>query len=367
MSVTSEAQARVEDFCRAFERGDTDALLAPMDEEVVWTVDWKGEGIFGGGDLFGRHVCRGPAEVAAFQDRLGSELDVVHFEAERILADEEETIVFGDAEWTMHTDGRRAKSDWTLRWVVRDGRIVKGRLMTLPEDHIRTFVEDDLHRDLYSSQETIREVVRRFQKLYFDAYLFGKTWAETYFLGTPIFKCPLDLWVYQEMVYRLRPDFIVETGTNYGGSARYFGTLCDLVGHGEVITVDVTDHYNAGDIPRHERVRYLLGSSTSEEVVREIRRLVAGAETVLVVLDSDHHAEHVLAELRAYEGLVTRGSYLVVEDSNLNGNPVKQNYGPGPREAIEEFLRETSDFIVDREPEKFLMTFNPGGFLKRVR
>jgi cephalosporin hydroxylase len=88
---------------------------------------------------------------------------------------------------------------------------------------------------------------------------------------------------------------------------------------------------------------------------------------VLAILDSDHHADHVLAEMRAYASLITVGSYLVVEDTNVNGNPVLAEWGPGPREAVQRFLTETDAFVVDREREKFFMTFNPGGYLKRVR
>jgi len=88
---------------------------------------------------------------------------------------------------------------------------------------------------------------------------------------------------------------------------------------------------------------------------------------VLVLLDSDHSRDHVLKELQSYAPLVTPGSYVVVEDTNLDGHPVFPEFGPGPMEAVAEFLGSDSHFEVDRTREKFLMTFNPGGFLKRVR
>jgi cephalosporin hydroxylase len=87
---------------------------------------------------------------------------------------------------------------------------------------------------------------------------------------------------------------------------------------------------------------------------------------VMVVLDSDHHRDHVLEEMRSYGPLVTRGSYLVVEDTCVNGNPVEEGFGPGPMEAVDEFLREDARFAVDRGAEKFMMTFNPRGYLRRV-
>jgi cephalosporin hydroxylase len=101
-------------------------------------------------------------------------------------------------------------------------------------------------------------------------------------------------------------------------------------------------------------------------VVAQVAERAAGAGAVLVLLDSDHRRDHVLAELRAYAPMVTPGSYLVVEDSNINGHPVYEDFGPGPTEAVQDFLKERDDFEVDRSREKFLLSFNPGGWLRRV-
>jgi cephalosporin hydroxylase len=86
----------------------------------------------------------------------------------------------------------------------------------------------------------------------------------------------------------------------------------------------------------------------------------------MVVLDSDHSHAHVAAEIAAYSSLVTPGCYLVVEDTNVNGNPVLPEWGPGPMEAVDEFLDDTQLFARDPAREKFMMTFNPGGYLRRV-
>jgi cephalosporin hydroxylase len=88
---------------------------------------------------------------------------------------------------------------------------------------------------------------------------------------------------------------------------------------------------------------------------------------VLVVLDSDHRRDHVLAELYAYAPLVTPGSYLVVEDTNVNGHPVYEEFGPGPMEAVEDFLKDRDDFAADPTREKLLFTFNPRGWLRKLR
>jgi cephalosporin hydroxylase len=203
----------------------------------------------------------------------------------------------------------------------------------------------------------------RFHRLYFDAHLQGKTWADTRWLGVPLAKCPLDLWIYQEIVAEVCPELVVETGTFEGGSALFFASLFDLVGNGRVVTVDIEPREGR---PTHERITYLTGSSTAPEIVDQVRAEVARASSVMVVLDSDHRCDHVLAELHAYGDFVTPGSYLVVEDTNVNGHPVAPEFGPGPTEALERFLATDDRFTVDRSREKLLLTFNPGGFLRRT-
>jgi cephalosporin hydroxylase len=207
-------------------------------------------------------------------------------------------------------------------------------------------------------------VVALFHRLYYyDGLRRNGTWSDTRWLGVPTQKNPLDLWVYQEILFETRPEIVVETGTASGGSALYLASLCDLLGTGRVISVDIDVVEGR---PEHERITYLTGSSTSEEIVAKVREQAAGAASVMVVLDSDHRKGHVLDELRLYSALVTVGGYLVVEDTNINGHPVYRKFGPGPMEAVDEFLRGTSDFVIDTKREKFHMTFNPGGYLCRV-
>jgi len=206
----------------------------------------------------------------------------------------------------------------------------------------------------------VRGAVDRFHYLYYHRA--DRTWAATRWLGVPVAKCPLDLWIYQELLAELRPDVIVETGTYRGGSALYFASLCDLLDHGRIYTVDVEAD---PDWPQHPRIEYLTGSSTSPAVLADLRARIAPHESVLVVLDSDHARDHVLAELEAYRDVVTPGSYLIVEDTNVNGHPVFPGHGPGPWEAVEEFLGRAPEFVADRERERLFLTFNPRGFLRR--
>src|SRR3989344_3031201 len=206
-----------------------------------------------------------------------------------------------------------------------------------------------------------QKVIDEFHKLYYESGLLSGTWKNTYFMGVPAQKCPLDLFIYQEILYDVKPDLIIETGTAGGGGALFLASICDLLGKGEGITIDISDNRVGLD---HPRVTFLLGSSTSPEVLKKIEKAVKKAKKVMVVLDSDHSKKHVLNELKLYSKLVTPGSYLIVEDKNVNGNPVNPYHGDGPNEALNEFLITNKKFVWDKDREKFLFSFNPGGYLK---
>jgi cephalosporin hydroxylase len=206
----------------------------------------------------------------------------------------------------------------------------------------------------------VRATVDAFHRLYYDDL--DQTWTQTHWLGAPALKCPLDLWIYQELLTAIRPDLLIETGTAAGGSALFLASCMDMLGNGRVVTIDIDD---TPARPHHDRITYLHGSSVDPEIVDRVRVLAADAGSLMVVLDSNHRCEHVLAELHAYSRLVTPGSYLVVEDTNVNGHPVLPTFGPGPYEAVEMFLAEGAPFARDRSCERFFMTFNPGGYLRR--
>jgi cephalosporin hydroxylase len=204
------------------------------------------------------------------------------------------------------------------------------------------------------------EIVNRFHRLYYG----GEGARVVDWLGVRTMKCPLDLWMYQEILHRTRPDVIVETGTLKGGSALFLASMCDLIGHGRVVTIDVREW----DRPDHPRITYLTGSSVDPAIVAQVREAVRPSAGVMVLLDADHSKEHVLAELRTYAPLVGEGHYLIAEDTNVNGHPVFPSHGPGPMEAVEAFLAEPAGqgFEVDRSCERFFLTMNPGGFLRRT-
>lgn len=219
-----------------------------------------------------------------------------------------------------------------------------------------------LKRRAYLSAQQESDIVGRFHTLLYDSHIFHEGGDNVFWLGTPVTKNPFDLWIYQELLHEQRPDLIIECGTQDGGSAHFLASMCDLLGTGEVITIDIAESDRR---PRHPRITYLTGSSTSDAIVQRVRGAAAGKRRVLAILDSDHSKKHVLEEMQIYGPLVTPGSYLIVEDTNLNGNPVVPNFGPGPREAVEEFMASNADFEIDPEREKFFLTFNPKGYLRK--
>ncbi len=204
-----------------------------------------------------------------------------------------------------------------------------------------------------------------FHNFYYDNS--GRTWANTFYFGIKTLKFPLDLWIYQELIFRIKPDVIVETGTYKGGSALYLAHLCDAIGNGRVITIDklASSKTIARRALSHPRIKFIRGSSVSPNIIKRVKKLIQPKDTVMVILDSDHSKKHVLAELQAYGKLVTKGSYMILEDTNINGHPVFPDFGPGPMEALEIFKRRNNKFISDAAAEKFFITFNPRGYLRR--
>ncbi len=217
-------------------------------------------------------------------------------------------------------------------------------------------------RSALTPAEARERTVNEFHQLYYDLGPQGKTWGDTRWFGVRAGKCPLDLWLYQEILFEVRPDLIIETGTAEGGSALFLASMCDLLNHGRVMTVDIDDRPR----PAHARVTYLSGSSTAPAMIAQFDTARRGVATCMVVLDSDHSNAHVLEELNLYSRFVSLDSYLIVEDTNVNGNPVFPEHGPGPMEALNTFMATNRDFVIDDTKHKFLLTFNPRGFLKRT-
>jgi cephalosporin hydroxylase len=220
-------------------------------------------------------------------------------------------------------------------------------------------------RKLFSRED----IIEQFYLLYYEPER-----LKTTYLGIASLQYPTDNWAMQEIIAEVKPDFIVETGTNAGGTALFYASLLEKVNdQGKVITVDIGE-----PDPRvltmplwKERVEFIRGSSTAKEVSEKIMSRVRGKK-VLVTLDSLHTKAHVLDEMRLYWDLVPPGSYLVVQDTQLMGHPIPLRVythegSEGPYEAVQEFLSTNQSFIVDKSRERFLLTANPSGYLKRVK
>ncbi len=199
--------------------------------------------------------------------------------------------------------------------------------------------------------------------------MYDLTW-----LGIPIIQLPGDIVMMQELIWRLRPDVIVECGFAHGGSAILYASILELTGKGIVLGVDVeVRQYNRLAVESHplaHRIRIIEGSSIDPATAERVRAACAGARTVLVVLDSNHTTAHVRAELDTYHSLVTPGSYAVVMDGAqalVAGIPAakpewKESH---PLAAIETFLAAHPEFAEDPRYTRTLVTCNPRGFLRR--
>jgi len=213
-----------------------------------------------------------------------------------------------------------------------------------------------------TSEERI--VTDNFHNLYYNGTRDrGPIFTQTTWIKIPSQKCPLDLWVYQEIISEIQPDLIIETGTRFGGSALFMAHIMDILGKGKIFTIDID---NTISRPAHSRITYVHGSSADAGLINNLLPADRSGQVCMVVLDSDHSKEHVLQELNLLASYVSVGSYLVVEDTNVNGHPALPYFGEGPYEAVKEFLDNHAEFIIDESREKFLMTFNPGGYLRRI-
>jgi cephalosporin hydroxylase len=203
---------------------------------------------------------------------------------------------------------------------------------------------------------------------YFRQYYDLGVWKRQHYRGIRILKVPTDLWNYQEIFTERRIEWVVETGSAHGGSALYFADLLGLAGGpGRVITIDIS--HAALQLRQHPRIDFVLASSGAEETAKRVAQMLpAQRGPLFMILDSDHSKAHVLRELEVMTPLLRRDDYLVVEDTCINGHPVRAEFGPGPMEALDEFLRTRADlFLPDREREtKFGFTAAPAGYLIRT-
>lgn len=210
-------------------------------------------------------------------------------------------------------------------------------------------------------------------------YVYSFTW-----LGRPIIQLPDDMFRIQEVIYKIKPDVIIETGVAHGGSLMFYATLCKAMGRGRVIGIDIEIRpHNRKAIEKHELFELITlveGDSVDEHTVNTVKSLVRSGENVIVILDSNHTKQHVLKELRAYSPLVSVGSYIVACDGIMERLVGAPRSSPdwswnNPKAAAEEFVKENESFVIE-EPEilfnegvitERVVTYWPSAFVRRIK
>jgi cephalosporin hydroxylase len=205
-------------------------------------------------------------------------------------------------------------------------------------------------------------------------YSYHFTW-----LGRPIIQFPQDMVAMQEIIWRVNPELIVETGIAHGGSLIFYASILELLGgKGSVLGIDIDIRkHNRVEIEKHsmyKRITMIEGSSLEQEVVDRVVKLAHGKKPVMVVLDANHTHEHVLREMQLYSPLVGQGSYLVVFDTVVEDMPEDfypdRDWGRGnnPKTAVHEFLRTNDRFLIDKDIQnKLLISSAPDGYLRCVK
>lgn len=246
-------------------------------------------------------------------------------------------------------------------------------LETTPDAHAEYRAEKRSRIDAFASDEEFRALSNAWRVMALQRkYMNNFSW-----LGRPLIQLPTDAMAMQEIIWAVKPDLIIETGVAHGGSLMLSASMLELLGRGEVVGVDIEIRpHNRQAIESHplaRRISLIEGSSVDPNVVAQVRSVAAGKEKVLVCLDSNHTHAHVLAELQAYAGLVSVGSYCVVFDTFVEDMP--QDYvweerpwgkGNSPKTAVWEWLKSHPEFEIDRSVEdRLLITSAPDGFLRR--
>ena len=196
-----------------------------------------------------------------------------------------------------------------------------------------------------------------------DAYWHTLKWRQTHWMGQRLSKLPGDMVIIQEILTKVRPDWIVHTGTANGGLDWFLATICDLLDHGQVISIDRKLHE---DLPRHDRITYIEGEAHLSKVNKQVTDLTGPDSHAVVILGTKANSARTSAEFHIYEDLVPEGSYLIVEDTIVGGHPVWGNFGVGPYEAVKGITETRGDFVSDTSLEKYGLTFNTTGYLRRI-
>jgi len=182
----------------------------------------------------------------------------------------------------------------------------------------------------------------------------------------------------QEIIWKVKPDLIIETGIAYGGGLIFYASILELIGEGKVLGIDIDIRkHNRKEIEKHKmfkRIKMIEGSSTDRKVLKQVEKIAKKHKKIMVCLDSLHTHNHVLDELNLYSKFVNKNSYLVVFDTIIEYMPKgffkdrPWDKGNNSKTAVDKFLKNNKNFVVDKEIEnKLLISVVPGGYLKRIK
>lgn len=188
---------------------------------------------------------------------------------------------------------------------------------------------------------------------------------KTTYRGVTIVKNPFDYVIYQMIINEVKPDLIIEIGTNYGGTSLYMADLLDIIGNGIIHTMDVQEYVNNDLVKSHPRIRRFLGGYQEYDINNTL-----GFDKILLIDDGSHNYNDVINVMTKFKDVVSKDSYMIIEDGALDWMGWKEAYNGGPLKAIEEFMLENNNYEIDRNWCDFYgknVTFNPNGFLKKIK
>lgn len=251
----------------------------------------------------------------------------------------------------------------------------------MKKDRIYQYKSDSIKRSKsYQGNKSLQEAWQNFH-----AQLVKSKYAYNFFwLGVPILQLPQDLHAMQEIIWQVKPDLIIETGIAWGGSVMFSASMlailetCGEIKKGQVVGIEQNiwpeNRKNIMSSPLSNKITMIEGSSVDPLIVKKIKQIAKNKRRVLVCLDSNHTHDHVLAELKAYAPIVTKGSYFIVGDTGVEdlpeGSTKDRPWGKGnnPKTAVWAFLKENKKFKIDKEVEsKLIMSGSPDGYLKKIK
>lgn len=191
----------------------------------------------------------------------------------------------------------------------------------------------------------------------------GRLMNNSSYWGIKTLKCPLDFWIYNEILHKIRPDLLIEIGNLYGGSALSYAHIFDNLNNGTVLGIDIDHKYIADEVRAHKRINLIESDATL--CIDQVSQFVKEDMKVLVIEDSSHEYDNTLKLLEGYSKFVTRNSYYIVEDTICH-HGLDVGPKPGPFEAVHDFMNDNNDFMIDKDCENFGITWNPNGYLKKI-